>query len=465
MEEGKSVGKLLATAGEPKKVLHSLKGKFLKISNKGLIDVNAFKLIGASTKKDDDTKIGFFGSGLKYAIAWLMRNGSMFKVFVGDKEIKFTTRKKKLAQHEFDVIYVNGGQTSLTTELGAQWEEWFAIREIYCNALDEGAGRATIVEEIAPYEDETAFYIPVTLGIKELFDHWGQYFSEARKDLEYALVRDSNLEDFIAKDLKFKNKLFKGGDELIIYRKGIQCYRVKKKCLFHYDMDFAEINESRVMKSMWDFEYKLVRYLKQYASRDMIEYLLKNMHGYWEEKLDWDNASYTDFNDNWKDALKEQTIVSKEYAGHYEGKVDLTDVTQVPDLLVKQLKAQYGDEVHALGYVGSADNFREEVVVLDPKHEYLLKDVMQFLEQVKYTVGYPIKVCTFGQPNKLGQAADDTIWLSEKLFDLGRKEIAMTIVEENEHLVSGLKDETRAFQNHFINKYITSLEERYGHFL
>ena len=39
--------------------------KYLKISNKGEIDPNAFRLRGASTKRNDEMKIGFFGIGLK----------------------------------------------------------------------------------------------------------------------------------------------------------------------------------------------------------------------------------------------------------------------------------------------------------------------------------------------------------------------------------------------------------------
>ena len=48
---------------------------------------------------------------------------------------------------------------------------------------------------------------------------------------------------------------------------------------------------------------------------------------------------------------------------------------------------------------------------------------------------------------------------------MGKKEIAMTIIEENEHLKTGLKDETRDFQNHFINMFLSQMEERIAHFL
>ena len=42
---------------------------YLMIENKGVLDTEALVLIGASTKRDEEGKIGFFGSGNKYALA------------------------------------------------------------------------------------------------------------------------------------------------------------------------------------------------------------------------------------------------------------------------------------------------------------------------------------------------------------------------------------------------------------
>jgi hypothetical protein len=46
---------------------------YLLIENKGEIDINALILMGGTTKREDESKIGFFGSGNKYAIALLLR--------------------------------------------------------------------------------------------------------------------------------------------------------------------------------------------------------------------------------------------------------------------------------------------------------------------------------------------------------------------------------------------------------
>lgn len=67
--------------------------KFLEIKSKGKIDVQAFSLIGASSKRNDNSKIGMYGSGNKYAISTLLR-----------KEIEnavFNLRTYKAVQENF----------------------------------------------------------------------------------------------------------------------------------------------------------------------------------------------------------------------------------------------------------------------------------------------------------------------------------------------------------------------------
>ncbi len=71
----------------------------------------------------------------------------------------------------------------------------------------------------------------------------------------------------------------------------------------------------------------------------------------------------------------------------------------------------------------------------------------------------------FNDYDKLRLAENGTIYVSDKVFDMGKREIAITIIEENEHLKTGYSDETRAFQQYFINKYISEMEERVAFFL
>jgi len=99
------------------------------------------------------------------------------------------------------------------------------------------------------------------------------------------------------------------------------------------------------------------------------------------------------------------------------------------------------------------------------KMNYQLKRAVESLKEMKYELSFPIQVVTFSKPNVLGLAKDNTIYISNKQFDKGIREIAVTLMEENEHLVTKHDDCTREFQDHLFNKWISALEEQHGIFL
>jgi len=431
--------------------------KYVKIESKGIIEAGAFTLLGASTKKEDNTKIGFFGSGLKYSIAWLLRNKIDFKVFAEYKQIVFTTLPAPFREMEFDVICVDGIQTSLTTAMGGDWQAWYTLREIYCNALDEAEAAISIVDEkdCVPVEDKTVFYFETTEQFKEILDEWDMYFSENRKDLVYS-------------DADF-NQVYNGGDKTLIYRKGIRCMFLKEeKSTFNYDLSWVEINESRVIKDEWMFKWKLREFLQKIKDRKVISQLLNTINKTWEKGLNWQYGG-NNYSDVWLEVIGKKTLVPYENAGFWEEwiKDDPFDFLILPANMIESLKEKFLDKIKVIGDVegvsGSGD-FRV-IASFTKKQQYLLDEALAFLKDASYDVNYPIKLVAFTKETVRGQAKDKTILLSEKLFDMGRKEIVAVIIEEQEHLVTGYGDETRAFQTHFIHKFLTSLEDKVGRYL
>lgn len=135
--------------------------KYILIQNEGEIESNSFELIGASTKRGDAGKIGFFGSGLKYSIAYMMRNSIDFKIYSGETELRFTTIPETLKDKTFDRICINGKATSYTVTMGPTWtEDWFVLREIYCNAIDESSCLVVReTENVSPSAGKTRIYL------------------------------------------------------------------------------------------------------------------------------------------------------------------------------------------------------------------------------------------------------------------------------------------------------------------
>lgn len=433
----------------------------IKITSRGEIDERAFSLLGASSKRDDKTKIGFFGSGLKFSLAFMLRKEIKFKVFSGYREILFTTSEELFREKSFKRILVNGKETSLTTDTASDWSHWSIVREIFSNALDEGDASIKLIKnkdfnDLKPIEDYTVFYIECTDDFQEIMDNWDLYFSENRKDIVY----ENNKND----------KLYNGGGSLLVYRKGIRCHFDKEqKSLFNYDLSKVEINESRVISSEWSLKYGLVELFRRNDNPDVIHRILYNINNYWEKSLNWDNASHVPFSDTWKYKIGDNYLIPFENAGFWED--DIREMKSnyiiLPNIFIQALKAQFGDSIKVIGDDSVIRGKGDKKIIneLSDRQKYLLNEAVNFLEKGGYKIEFPIKVVRFVRPEVLGLAESETIFISDKCFTMGKREIINTIIEENQHLKTGHADETREMQTDLINLFIGEMEQRLGIYL
>ena len=210
--------------------------KYLKIQNKGVIPMSLFFLMGASTKSEDPTSFGEFGTGLKYAISYCARTSTPLIVFLGTKELTFSIKELTIRKSKFNCIYINNRSTNITTKFGETWEAWMAIREIWCNAKDEiNPSKEEVLEEASTVGKAgyTTFYIGITEEIQKVVDKWDEHFL-TRTDILY------EDDDIIIYPSDSK--------ALRIYKNSILIYKEGGKCLFHYDLKKAKINELREYK-------------------------------------------------------------------------------------------------------------------------------------------------------------------------------------------------------------------------
>lgn len=128
-----------------------------------LIDPRAWSVMGLHAK-DSDTPIGYFGTGLKYAIAVLLRNDHSIVIHVGTDVYRFTLARSTFRGADYDQCQVSLNDqppTDLpfTTNLGRNWQLWQAYRELHANTLDE---RGTIDDAPTPKIDHQSTVIRVT---------------------------------------------------------------------------------------------------------------------------------------------------------------------------------------------------------------------------------------------------------------------------------------------------------------
>lgn len=413
---------------------------YISFENKGEVPINAFKLLGASTKRQDSSKIGYFGTGLKYALAVLLREDIEFKVYSGLKEVKIGLRKTKFIEDTVNVMTVNGEKTSITIDAGIDWEPWFAVREIYSNTLDEN-GEMKMAQAVQPEVGKTKIYIQDNAaGLSDLFKNWAAYFTNTR-DMAY---KDNN--GSILPKLPTV-------PEFTVFRKGIRAYTNRQQSIFDYDLNSLDINESRVAK--YDFQVKEnCSELLAGSTKECIEKFInirycKTME--WEDAF-WDMTGTYTFGDAWLEVLQDKRVVPYHFAGHY----DITETTVVlPDSLIKKLKNRFGDSINLVG-----DNTDKYMII-----DNIDKSPLQKILDAYSTIGLPwelekIDIVTFNDKDLLGMADEGRVLLSGKLFETTFKHrVASTLLEEIVHASTGFGDCTRELQSYLFDVMVNLSKE------
>jgi hypothetical protein len=124
--------------------------------NPGLINVTALTTMGVNVKETENP-IGIFGTGLKYAIAIILRAGGKIIVYRGLKRLEFGLRTKTVRGQEIKVVTMNGRELGFTDRMGLNWQMWMAYRELWSNTRDE-KGHVWAIDDttLSPFGSENS---------------------------------------------------------------------------------------------------------------------------------------------------------------------------------------------------------------------------------------------------------------------------------------------------------------------
>lgn len=425
--------------------------KYLKISNKGCLDIRLVSLMGGTTKDNDQYKIGQFGSGLKYTLAYLLRNSIDFKVFIDAKEVILGLVTETIQGEEFHIITVNGEKTSITTKMGKDWKPWMIVRELYSNALDEGEAEYKIIakDEINSSIDRTEFYIELTPEFLEVYNDWSNYF-------------------IVGNEPMYENNRFAfhpGRGKLRLYKQGILIHEDKlSNSLFNYDIKDAEINELREYKGAlyWD----IADAIASIDDKKTVEYLLENLSNdteskLYESKCELDSTYHKrPLKNVWKDVIGEAKIIDKETLDKLKGanaNVDISNIVVLPKAIYQSLAAKF-EGISAIRVSSKVGEFYE---IYDEELNLKVKQALVILEECNYFIHPELTFLfgEFGSKSTLARVDLDKkeILISQKMKDKSLFDFISMLIEENEHFQTGFNDETREFQQHFINLYTKSI--------
>lgn len=243
--------------------------------NQGEIDIRLAMLIGVNVKETANP-IGFFGTGLKYAIACLTRWGEDLTIQSGQNEFTFESEAATIRGRDFGILQMRSrldcAQLGFTTDLGKQWEPWMVYRELWCNAQDETGASA--------YETDRA--PAAKAGLTRVIVN-GPKIVEAHAERDrFILNKETRRHLHTVPGLE----IYEGASNSIFYR-GIAVQKLGKPSLYTYNItETLWLTEDRTSGS-WQTDPIIARGLSQLEDTSMLDATILAPADALESRLDY----------------------------------------------------------------------------------------------------------------------------------------------------------------------------------
>lgn len=384
----------------------------------GWMDFDAAMTFGHSSKSNDNP-IGYFGTGLKYAIAVILRNGGKVTINTKGKTYGFSIKAKK-DHNGNDCLNVFAGNMNLrfAPTLGRNWEAWQAFRELYCNTLDERG--ETVGRQLRPREDFTTINVSGWEAFDKAFEERSKYFIIDREPIFKGAYAE----------------VYRGASAGVYYR-GILVHSFPEKhSAYTWNITTqVYLTEDRTMKYTHQVHTMMAATMLSMNNAELLTDLL----------------------------LKDRACA--------EGEVPLGSCGLDPSVLfldtVQELRRGPQGARLNKSAIDILDKERplaggDVVVELTARQRKMLDLAVTLLARrfpdIKQVPIIP--VATLGQ-NTYGMARASKAYISVRAFEAGFVQVVGTIFEEYEHIVRDFRDESRDFQNYLINLVSQLLEELY----
>lgn len=379
----------------------------VSFQSRGLIDPRCITTMGVSVKEGDHP-IGQFGTGLKYAIAIILRSGGDISIWRGLEELKFTRSAVQIRGKPVELVCMNGQELAFTTHLGEHWEIWQAFRELYCNTLDESGEHCA--GEFTPIEGATT----VIVRLEE--------FADCLKNLgDYVLLTQPVYEGDRA--------AFHPGPSRSIFYRGIIVGHYPEDKPHKYAVNIKEkleLTEDRTLKGYGDVAGAVAATIVGCRNAEFIEKFVGASREYAEHVADLD----------W---------------GH-------TPTSQFMQVTCRLAERNEPMNRTALGvYKKHAPVPRPVESQLLPHEKTALAEAIKLCQDLGFPVDeYLITVVDSLGPNVLGTADRDAkeISIARDTFKASNQTLASTLLEEWVHIKHGHNDCTRSMQNWLFDSLI-----------
>lgn len=396
---------------------HSARNQAIIFQNSGEIDIAAVTTLGVSVK-EGDTPIGFFGTGLKFAIATILREGGAVTIHSGTTSYTFATDRGEVRGEAFDFVTMDGQRLGFTTQLGRTWQAWMAFRELASNCRDEG-GRYFRADGAVPAQGMTTIVVH------------SNALSEVWPDRESILLE---AEPIVSNEFV---DIYEGPSDFIYYR-GVRVAQHSRPTRLRYNIKHTiKLTEDRTAANMWEIEFNIERGLGAMTDRRLLRQALTCGERYAEHHMDI--AAYGNPGATFRELARELTLGSATVAN-----VNPSAARDARELMMKDVRE--GQDAR-----------------LEPHQSRMLEKAKAMLAAGGFEIDrFPVLVMDTLGPNICGMARDGRIFISLLPFQKGTREVAATLLEEFAHLRSGAGDCSRDFQNWLFDQLLVNAERAAG---
>jgi len=386
--------------------------------NGGLIDLTAVRTLGVSVKEEG--AIGYFGTGVKFAIATILRGGGSVTIYRGKDEHRLGTIDKDVRGKPFSVVTFDGEELGFTTSLGRDWKPWMAFRELACNALDEGGRYYASGPDIGEIGDSETV---IAVASEEIED---AYYARGEIVLEGA---PAYANDFIE---------IRPGMSRHVYYRNVRVGALCRPTSHTYNiLRKIDLTEDRTIKYDWEAESHITLGLAKCDREDLVLGALSCGDQYLEHHL-----SFREHNSPSPTFLR--------VAAGLRGRLDNIGKANPSAMALARM-------------MSLSDLGPSESVDLHPIERERFDRAQCFLRSAGYDLDrYPITIVEDLGEGVYGLAKEDRIFIAKAAFQKGTKEVASTLLEEFVHLKTGYSDMTRQLQTWLFDELLLQSEKAAG---
>lgn len=382
--------------------------QFVVFENAGEIDPLLIVTFGVNVK-ENESAIGFFGTGLKYALSILTRTGCSVEIQSGSERFTFGKRTVELRGKPFEFVTMNGENLGFTTEVGKTWELWMAYRELFCNCQDE-AGKVYRAEALPEPQPGVTRVVVSGAPFLEIASQHGRYFLTG---VPFLSTRHVDIHH---------------GHGQGVYYRSVRVGSISgKPSLYTYNLQHdVELTEDRTLKYAYSAGWAIAKAIVQCDDPEVISSTVTAPEDFEENGFDFDHSV--------EPSEAFMSVVCK-LMNDRIAKVNLSALV----LYRKHAKVAFAPARVRLNSVEAKQ----------------LAHALSFCELIGFSIKYPVVVVESLGTDVLGLAMDDTIYLAHRAFMIGTKTVAGTLIEEFIHLKHGYPDMTRQMQNYLFDRLVS----------